>query len=269
MSHVIRGEDHLMNTPKHLQLFEALDQKPPAYAHIPLIMNADGSKMSKRDHGAAVHEYQERGFLPAAVNNFIALLGWSPKDDAEIFSTPELVERFSLEAVNRSPSRFDWDKCQWLNQQHLMALAPSEFAAAAKPHVERSGFVMTGDYEAMVASVQEKVQTLSEVAGMIDFYLELPPPDEETMGKVRKNSDAAALLGDLAARMQEVTDWSLAREAIAATAEAHGVKPGRLMFPLRVALSRRTAGPALNDMLAILGKEESIRRIELLTGDLS
>ncbi|HAT19995.1 MAG TPA: glutamate--tRNA ligase [Verrucomicrobiales bacterium] len=269
MSHVIRGEDHLMNTPKHLQLFEALDQKPPAYAHIPLIMNADGSKMSKRDQGAAVHEYQERGFLPAAVNNFIALLGWSPKDDDEIFSTPELVERFSLEAVNRSPSRFDWDKCQWLNQQHLMALPPGEFAAAAKPHVERSGFVMTGDYEAMVASVQEKVQTLSEVAGMIDFYLELPPPDEETMGKVRKNSDAAALLGDLAARMQEVTDWSLAREAIAATAEAHGVKPGRLMFPLRVALSRRTAGPALNDMLAILGKEESIRRIELLTGDLS
>ena len=269
MSHVIRGEDHLMNTPKHLQLFEALDQKPPAYAHIPLIMNADGSKMSKRDQGAAVHEYQERGFLPAAVNNFIALLGWSPKDDDEIFSTPELVERFSLEAVNRSPSRFDWDKCQWLNQQHLMALPPGEFAAAAKPHVERSGFVMTGDYEAMVASVQEKVQTLSEVAGMIDFYLELPPPDEETMGKVRKNSDAAALLGDLAARMQEITDWSLATEAIAATAGAHGVKPGRLMFPLRVALSRRAAGPALNDMLAILGKEESIRRIELLTGDLS
>lgn len=269
MSHVIRGEDHLMNTPKHLQLFEALDQHPPAYAHIPLIMNADGSKMSKRDQGAAVHEYQERGFLPAAVNNFIALLGWSPKDDDEFFSTPDLVERFSLEAVNRSPSRFDWDKCQWFNQQHLMALPPDEFAAAAKPHVERSGFVMTGDYEAMVASVQEKVQTLSEVAGMIDFYLELPPPDEETMGKVRKNSDAAALLGDLAARMQEVTDWSLATEAIAATAEAHGVKPGRLMFPLRIALSRRAAGPALNDVLAILGKEESIRRIELLTGDLS
>ncbi|MDP6208443.1 MAG: glutamate--tRNA ligase family protein, partial [Roseibacillus sp.] len=176
ISHVIRGEDHLMNTPKHLQLFEALDQKPPAYAHIPLIMNADGSKMSKRDQGAAVHEYQERGFLPAAVNNFIALLGWSPKDDDEIFSAPELVERFSLEAVNRSPSRFDWDKCQWLNQQHLMALPPDEFAAAAKPHVERSGFTMTGDYEAMAASVQEKVQTLSEVAGMIDFYLELPPP---------------------------------------------------------------------------------------------
>jgi len=269
MSHVIRGEDHLMNTPKHLQLFEALGQDPPAYAHIPLILNADGSKMSKRDQGAAVHEYQERGFLPTAVNNFIALLGWSPKDDDEIFSSRELVERFSLEAVNRSPSRFDWDKCQWLNQQHLMALPPGEFSAAAKPHVEQSGIAMTGDYEAMAASVQEKVQTLTEVADMIDFYLELPPADEEIMAKVRKNSEAPTLLGDLAARLQELSDWSQTADSIAATAGANGIKPGKLMFPLRVALSHRAAGPGIDDMLAILGKEESIRRIRLLIEDLS
>ena len=269
MSHVIRGEDHLMNTPKHLQLFEALEQEPPAYAHIPLILNADGSKMSKRDQGAAVHEYQERGFLPTAVNNFIALLGWSPKDDDEIFSSTELIERFSLEAVNRSPSRFDWDKCQWLNQQHLMALPPGEFATAAKPHVEHSGLTLTGDYEAMAASVQEKVQTLSEVPDMIGFYLELPPADEEIMVKVRRNSDAPALLHDLAARLQELSDWSQAVDSIATTAGAHGIKPGKLMFPLRVALSRRSAGPGLDDMLAILGKEESIRRIRLLIETLS
>ncbi len=271
MSHVIRGEDHLMNTPKHLQLFEALGQAPPAYAHIPLILNADGSKMSKRDQGAAVHEYQERGFLPTAVNNFIALLGWSPKDDDEIFSSSELVERFSLETVNRSPSRFDWDKCQWLNQQHLMALPSAKFAAAAKPHVERSGIAMTGDYEAMAASVQEKVQTLTEVAGMIGFYIELPPAEEEVMAKVRKNSEAPTLLGELAKRLQELSesDWSQAPDSIAATADANGIKPGKLMFPLRVALSRRAAGPGIDDMLAILGKEESIRRIRLLIEDLS
>lgn len=269
MSHVIRGEDHLMNTPKHLQLFEALGQDPPAYAHIPLILNADGSKMSKRDQGAAVHEYQERGFLPAAVNNFIALLGWSPKDADEIFSSGELVERFSLESVNRAPSRFDWDKCQWLNQQHLMALSPSEFAAAAEPHVKGSGISMTADYEAMAASVQEKVQTLNEVADMIDFYLELPPADEEILGKVRKNSDASTLLNELADRLEKLSDWSHPSDSISATAEAHGIKPGKLMFPLRVALSRRAAGPGLDDMLAILGKEESIRRIRLLIEDLS
>ncbi|NNC88000.1 MAG: glutamate--tRNA ligase, partial [Akkermansiaceae bacterium] len=133
ISHVIRGEDHLMNTPKHLQLFEALGASPPSYAHIPLILNADGSKMSKRDQGAAVAEYPERGFLPAAVVNFMALLGWSPKDDAEVFTPAELVRRFSLDAVNRSPARFDWEKCRWLNQQHLMQLSPESLAAAARP----------------------------------------------------------------------------------------------------------------------------------------
>ncbi len=269
MSHVIRGEDHLMNTPKHLQLFEALGQKPPTYAHIPLILNADGSKMSKRDQGAAVHEYRERGFLPAAVNNFIALLGWSPKDDDEIFSTPELVERFSLESVNRSPSRFDWDKCQWLNQQHLMALSPGEFAAVAKPHITQSGLAVTEDYEAMAASVQEKVQTLTEVPEMIDFYLKLPPPNEEIMCKLRKNGDAPTLLGDLATRMEDITDWVQAKESIAFTAEAHGIKLGKLMFPLRVALSQRSGGPGLDEMLAILGKEESIRRVRILTEQLA
>ena len=249
-----------------LSLHDAL---PISYAHIPLILNADGSKMSKRDQGAAVHEYQERGFLPTAVNNFIALLGWSPKDDDEIFSSTELIERFSLEAVNRSPSRFDWDKCQWLNQQHLMALSPAEFAAAAKPHVRSSGIPMTGDYEAMATSVQEKVQTLTEVADMIAFYLELPPADEEILGKVRKNSDASTLLGELADRLGQLSDWSRPEDSISATAEAHGIKPGKLMFPLRVALSHRAAGPGLDDMLAILGKEESIRRIRLLIETLS
>ena len=269
MSHVIRGEDHLMNTPKHLQLFEALGEAPPAYAHIPLILNADGSKMSKRDQGAAVHEYGERGFLPSAVSNFIALLGWSPKDDDEIFSLAELVERFSLEGVNRSPSRFDWDKCQWLNQQHLMALSPSEFASAAKPHVTASGLPVTEDYEAMAASVQEKVQTLSEVAGMITFYLELPPADEEIMSKLRTKDEVPVLLGELASRMCGITDWSRAEDAIKLTADAHGIKPGKLMFPLRVALSQRSGGPGLNEMLAILGKEESIRRVTILTQELA
>lgn len=269
MSHVIRGEDHLMNTPKHLQLFEAFGVEPPEFAHIPLILNPDGSKMSKRDKGAAVHGYNDQGFLPAAVTNFIALLGWSPKDDSEIFSVPELIDRFTLEAVNRSPSKFDWDKCKWVNQQHLLALPASEFSAAAQPYVEQAGVEITKDYPAMAASVQEKVQTLSEVAGMIEFYLELPTADEETMAKVAKNAAAGQLLTALAEKLKTTDDWTQAKVAIAATAKDHDVKPGALMFPLRVALSRRTAGPSLDDMLAILGKEECLRRIELLTQDLT
>ena len=269
MSHVIRGEDHLMNTPKHLQLFEAFEVVPPAFAHIPLILNQDGSKMKKRDRGAAVREYQQQGFLPGAVVNFLALLGWSPKDDSELFPLTELIERFSLEAVNRSPAKFDWSKCTWLYQQYLMALPPADFAAAARPYVARAGLEVDAHFPAMAASVQEKVQTLGEVAGMIDFYLKLPPAGEETMEKIRKNGEAVTLLRDLAARMGALEDWSQAGQTIAATATAHGTKTGKIMFPLRVALSHRSAGPGLEDMLAILGKEESIRRITLLAADLS
>lgn len=269
ISHVIRGEDHLMNTPKHLQLFEAFGVDPPAYAHIPLILNSDGSKMSKRDKGAAVREYREGGFWPQAVVNFLALLGWSPKDDREIFSTTDLVDRFSLEAVNRSPARFDWDKCQWLNQQHLMALDRDAFAAGARPYVEAAGLALDDRYPAMAASVQEKVQRFTDVPKAIAFFHTLPEADADTLAKVRKNDDAPRLLAALAAKLKELSEWAEAPGAIAATAAEESVKPGKLMFPLRVALTGSSAGPSLEDVLAILGRDESVRRIEQAASQLS
>jgi glutamyl-tRNA synthetase len=269
LTHVIRGEDHLMNTPKHLQLFEAFGETPPAYAHIPLILNADGSKMSKRDNGAAVHEYPDRGFLSASVVNFIALLGWSPKDDSEIFPLSELIDRFSLEGINRSPSRFDWDKATWLNQQHLLQLEPGAFAAAATPYLEKAALETPDDFPAMAASVQEKVQLLTEVPEAIRFYLgegvKFDPPAFE---KLSANKDAPKLLAALAENFRSLSDWNAPKEAIATTAAAEGAKPGKLMFPLRVALSGKTGGPDLGDILNILGRDESIRRIEQTIGTL-
>jgi glutamyl-tRNA synthetase len=263
ITHVIRGEDHLMNTPKHLQLFEALGETPPAYAHIPLILNADGSKMSKRDRGAAVHEYPERGFLPEAVVNFIALLGWSPKDESEILPTGELIERFSLEGINRSPSRFDWDKSMWLNQQHLLQLDPEEFARAALPHLQTAGLEVPEEFEAMAASVQEKVQLLGEVPEAIRFYLgEGVEFDPAALEKLRGNDAAPTLLAALAGEFRSLPDWTTPKAAVQQTAAAHDTKPGKLMFPLRVALSGRTGGPDLDAILTILGREESIRRID-------
>ena len=263
MTHVIRGEDHLMNTPKHLQLIEALGETPPAYAHIPIIMNADGSKMSKRDKGAAVHEYPERGFLPAAVVNFIALLGWSPKDDRELFPLPELIDRFSLEGINRSPARFDWDKSMWLNQQHLLKLSPEAFAEAALPYVRSAGLDPTDQFHAIAASVQEKVQLLAEVPEAIRFYLgEGVEFDPAALEKLADNESAPTLLAALSTSFRTLPDWSSPKDAIAATATAQGAKPGQLMFPLRVALSGKTGGPDLDAILAILGRDESIRRIE-------
>lgn len=262
MTHVIRGEDHLMNTPKHLQLFEAFGVEPPAYAHIPLILNADGSKMSKRDTGAAVHEYPERGFLSAAVVNVIALLGWSPKDESEVLPVAELIERFSLEAVNRAPARFDWEKATWLNQQHLLQLSVSDFATAATPYLSAAGLGVPEHFAAMAASVQEKVHLLSEVPEAIDFYLSKGVEfDPASLEKLAKNEQAPHLLGALATRFAALDDWSSAKEAIGETATAENAKPGQLMFPLRVALSGRTGGPDLGDILAILGRDEAVQRI--------
>lgn len=264
ISHVIRGEDHLMNTPKHLQLFEALEVPAPAYAHIPLILNADGSKMSKRDEGAAIGDYKSKGFLPEATMNFLALLGWSPKSEEEVFTPAELVERFSLENVNRAPARFDAEKCAWLNQQHLLRLDSADFAEAAKPFVQGAGLPVDDRFPAAAAAVQEKVRLLSEVPSAIDFLLvEEIEIDPDLLEKVRKNDAAKGLLTALAEALGQIDEWSAdsAKEAIGTTAKAQGAKPGQLMFPTRVALSGKGGGPDLGDILALLGKETSRKRV--------
>lgn len=264
ITHVLRGEDHLMNTPKHLQLIDAFEETAPAYAHIPLILNGDGSKMSKRDEGAALGDYPKNGFLPDGVVNFLALLGWSPKDDAEIFSTTELIDKFSLESINRSPARFDPEKCLWVNQQQLLAKSPEEFVAISSPLVDEK---VTPE---MLTSIQEKVSLLTEIPEAVAFYTN---PEfsitEEALEKVKKNTLALPLLSALSKVFGELTDWSTAKENVGATAKAEGAKPGQLMFPLRVALSGKTGGPDLGDILNILGQDESVRRINRLTALLS
>lgn len=263
ISHVIRGEDHLMNTPKHLQLIEAFGETAPQYAHIPLILNPDGSKMSKRDAGAAVGDYPRQGFLPAAVVNFLALLGWNPKTEREIFSLAELAEIFSLENVNRSPARFDLEKCKWMNQQHLAAVDAEDFAAAARPFFEAEGKVAPENYLAAATAVKDKVRLVSEVPAALDFLDETIAIDPEALAKVRGNATADVLLASLGAHFGGVSEWSAeaAKEAVAETAKAGGAKPGQLMFPLRVALTGRDHGPDLGDVLSLLGKERCIARV--------
>ncbi|MGJ8643876.1 MAG: glutamate--tRNA ligase [Luteolibacter sp.] len=262
MSHVIRGEDHLMNTPKHLQLFEALGVAPPQYAHIPLILNGDGSKMSKRDEGAAVGDYPRQGFLSEAVVNFITLLGWSSKSDDEIFSLTELIDRFSLEGVNRAPGRFDIEKCKWVNQQHIAKISTEAFAELAKPFVEDSGLPFA-DSAPAIAAVKEKVRLLSEVPHAIDFLVtDTAEADPEAVTKAKGNPNSAHLTA-LADHLSGLTEWSadIAKEAIGEVAKANGAKPGQLMFPTRVALSGRASGPDLGDIFTILGQEKTVARL--------
>ncbi len=265
ITHVIRGEDHLMNTPKHLQLIEAFGGNAPQYAHIPLILNPDGSKMSKRDAGAAVGDYPRQGFLPAAVVNFIALLGWNPKTEREIFTLDELAAAFSLENVNRSPGRFDLEKCKWVNQQHLLSMKLEDFAAAAKPFVEAAGLPIPENYVAVIAAVKDKLRLFGDVPAAVDFLLKDEFEfDDEAVAKVRGNAAASGLLESLATAFDEIADWSAdaAKEALGETAKAAGAKPGQLMFPLRVALSGRGHGPDLGDMLNLLGKERCVTRVK-------
>ncbi len=264
ITQVIRGEDHLMNTPKHLQLIEAFGGKAPQYAHIPLILNSDGSKMSKRDAGAAVGDYPRQGFLSAAVVNFIALLGWNPKTEREIFTLPELVEAFSLENINRSPGRFDLEKCKWVNQQHLLNVSLEDFAAAARPFVEAAGLPIPENYPAVIAAVKDKVRLFGDVPAAVDFLLKDDfEYDEEAVTKVRGNAAAGGLLASLATAFDAISDWSAdaAKAALAETATAAGAKPGQLMFPLRVALSGRAHGPDLGDVLNLLGQARCVKRV--------
>ncbi len=265
ISHVIRGEDHLMNTPKHLQLIEAFGGKAPQYAHIPLILNPDGSKMSKRDAGAAVGDYPRQGFLSAAVVNFMALLGWNPKTEQEIFTLAELVDSFSLANVNRSPGRFDLEKCKWMNQQHLLGMNAVDFAAAARSFVEAAGLPIAENYVAVIAAVKEKVRLFGEVPTAVDFLLRDDLTyDDEALAKVRGNPAAGALCSSLAVAFGGLADWSAdaAKAALQATAVAAGTKPGSLMFPLRVALSGRAHGPDLGEMLDLLGRERCVNRVQ-------
>ncbi len=264
ITHVIRGEDHLMNTPKHLQLIEALGGTAPQYAHIPLILNPDGSKMSKRDAGAAVGDYPRQGFLPAAVVNFIALLGWNPKTEQEIFTLAELAEIFSLENVNRAPGRFDLEKCKWVNQQHLLGVSLEDFAAAARPFVEAEGLKIPDNYQAVIAAVKDKVRLFSEIPAAVDFLLKDDfDYEDEALAKVRGNPAAGALLASLADAFDALPDWSAeaAKAALNDTAVAAGAKPGPLMFPLRVALTGRAHGPDLAAVLDLLGKDRCVTRV--------
>jgi glutamyl-tRNA synthetase len=272
ISHVIRGEDHLMNTPKHLQLFEALGAPAPQYAHIPLILNPNGSKMSKRDVGAAVGDYPRQGFIAPAVTNFLALLGWSPKSEEEIFTMDELIERFSLEAVNRSPARFDPEKCAWVNQQHLLRLDPSAFVEAAKPFVTQAGLPIGDNYSAVAAVVREKVRLLSEVPDAIGFLLRDDFGfEQEAFDQVRGNAAAKDLLAALASDFESLPEWSAdaAKHQIGETAKAAGAKPGQLMFPVRVALSGKGGGPDLGDILGLLGKERCVERLRAIVAKLA
>lgn len=265
ITHVIRGEDHLSNTPKHLALFEAFGVTPPQFAHIPLNLNPSGTKMSKRDQGALIHEYQEAGFLPMGVNNYMALLGWSAKDDQEIFSIEELKARFDLSGVTSSNSKFDFDKCRWVNGEHLKRLSTEEFETLAGPFLAKAGIDPTDvRVPDALGLARERVQTLGEIPGIISTIFAVTVSyDEASVAKVKEKSDLPAVISALIASFEAAIEWSIdgIKAAVTVGAESLGVKMGAMMLPCRVATMGSTSGADLVPVLVLLGKDETVKRL--------
>src|SRR2546425_9266930 len=197
ISHVIRGEDHLSNTPKHIEIFRALGVSPPNYAHIPLILNRDGSKMSKRDEGAAIATYIEQGYAPEAVRNYLCLLGWSPKDNREKIDVDEVVKLFELDKINRRNAAFDLDKCFWLNGQYVAQMSLERFIELARPFLEKAKIDISDEkyLREVLAIVKEKIKLFKDVPEWTSyFFTEKYEFDSESVKKVFGRPEAAARL---------------------------------------------------------------------------
>jgi glutamyl/glutaminyl-tRNA synthetase len=262
ISHVIRGEDHLMNTPKHLQLIEAFGGKAPQYAHIPLILNEDGSKMSKRDAGAAVGDYPRQGFLSVAVVNFIALLGWSSKTDEEIFTMEQLVDRFSLENVNRSPGRFDFEKCKWVSQQHLMALDDAAYHDAALAFLSQYQPEFHASPE-LIQLTRGKVRLLNEIPDYVRQWLPDAPIEYDDTDLISKVSNNPLVIEHWSKIAGGLKDTSMdAVDFLKHYAEIHSLNLGKLMLPLRYTLSGQKSGPDLLPAISLLGPAAAGARME-------
>jgi glutamyl-tRNA synthetase len=268
ITHVIRGEDHLSNTPKHIALYRALGAEPPKFAHIPLILNNDGSKMSKSDKGAALHEYLNAGYAPEAVRNFLCLLGWSPKSDVEILSLAEMVGRFDLPQVQRHNARFDHDKLHWMQGQYMMKLPPERFAELGRPFLAKAGLLegQPEDYVGRVlAIVQGKPKLFSELPEWtVFFFREDFPLDAEAVTKTFAGQPAAfEFLDKLRSAYTTVSEWThMALDtALRELAKTLGVKPAALIHPCRVAVSGKAIGPSLFHMLEVLGKDRVLQRL--------
>jgi glutamyl-tRNA synthetase len=266
MSHVIRGEDHLSNTPRHLDLYEALGASPPAFAHIPLILNKDGSKMSKRDEGASVSDYQNAGYHPDGVINYLALLGWSPKDDTVMLPREELLRRFNLEGINRGNAKFDLEKCAWLSGQYFIAMEPAALRADLLPFLKGAGLPADPALfpDTLLLELRTKIRTLAEAVPLLTSLLcDDFPVDASAGAKLKAQGDPRPLLDGLAAAFAKTGSWDAAtlEGAIAEAATSLGVKKGALMFPCRVALTGQPGGFGLVTVLENLGRERTLARL--------
>jgi glutamyl-tRNA synthetase len=270
ITHVIRGDDHISNTPKQVALYRALGAAQPVFAHVPVILGPDGRKLSKRHGATAIGDYQDLGILPAAMRNFLALLGWSPGEDLEILPEAELIGRFELDGIQRKPAVFDVTKLEWMNGQYLSSTPAPDLVGPVRRLLERAGVPADGTrLEPLIDAVKTRSRTLLQLADQVAVRMDA--------GRIVEDDKAATLrrkLGDgfganvrLAAETLAGVDeqgWTAERlvDVLKTTAESRGIKLGDLMQPIRVVLTGTTVSEPVNELLVAVGREEALRRLE-------
>jgi glutamyl-tRNA synthetase len=266
ITHIIRGDDHVENTYRHMFLFGALGAEPPQYAHLPMIVSASGKPYSKRDGDAFVGDFREKGFLPEALFNYLTLLGWSPGDDREKLSRPELIELFTLDRVQKAPAQVDLRKLANLNGQYMAELPLDDFVAAARESASGHGWARNMEdpaYFARVAALmQSRTKLLADVAGWKTFFVELPDYDEKACGKFLRKPGVRAPLVALADRLRdaEFTPAAVERTVHDVTG-AFGIPEGKLNQPIRVAVTGSGVGAGVYETVVILGRERVLKRL--------
>jgi glutamyl-tRNA synthetase len=262
ITHVVRGNDHLTNTAKQLLIIDALGATAPRYGHLPLLHGPDGKKLSKRHGAASVQELRAAGYLPAAVRNYLALLGWGSGDDETILSTEELIERFDISRVQRNPARFDEQKLRWLNGRYMRELSPQALTAELERFEGRDGLAAAASISA------EKLQTLADFWPLSGFIFDGPSDDPAARERWLDESGRAVLLDarEALAGVGDPFDVSAIEAALTAVLERRGGKPGSVYQPLRVALAGRAVSPGIFETVAVLGREETLTRIDRALG---
>ncbi len=269
ITHVIRGDDHVSNTPKQIALYRALGHQPPIFAHVPMILGDDGKKLSKRHGATAVGDYQDKGILPLAMRNFLALLGWSPGGDREILPEAEMIAAFSLEGIQKKPAVFDVAKLEWMNGQYLSQLSADDLLAPTERELERMGVAAGGrDLRPLIDSVKARSRTILNIAEQVSVRLDPSRVVRDAKGEqlAAKLGEAfGANLGVVAAALERIpaAEWNSDRilTDMKALAESRGAKLGDLLQPVRVVLTGSTVSEPVNDLLVVVGREQSLARI--------